>query len=120
MPDKSGVFATYSLNEADCARNMSLLSLVSLAGEHEEIPYSAIASTLDIPEDQVEKWVIMGVSSGLIEAKMDQLSKVVIVERCVVRQFGRKEWESLKVRLDKWKVNVRGVLDALKSASEGQ
>lgn len=120
MPDKSGVFAAFSLNEAECTKNMSLLSLVSLAGEHEEIPYSAIASTLDIPEDQVEKWVIMGVSSGLIEAKMDQLSKVVLVERCVVRQFGRKEWEALKVRLDKWKVNVRGVLDALKSASDGQ
>ena len=118
MPDKSGVFTTFSLNEADCTKNMSLLSLVSLAGEHEEIPYSAIASTLDISEDQVEKWVILGVSSGLMEAKMDQLSKVVIVERCVVRQFGRKEWEALKVRLDKWKVNVRGVLDALKNASE--
>ena len=118
MPDKSGVFAAFSLNEAECAKNMMLLSLVSLAGEHEEIPYSAIASTLDIGEDQVEKWVILGVSSGLMEAKMDQLSKVVIVERCVVRQFGRKEWEALKVRLDKWKVNVRGVLDALKSASE--
>lgn len=118
MPDKSGVFTNFSLDEAECTKNMSLLSLVSLAGEHEEIPYSAIASTLDISEDQVEKWVILGVSSGLMEAKMDQLSKVVIVERCVVRQFGRKEWEALKVRLDKWKVNVRGVLDALKSASE--
>ncbi|KAL7480000.1 hypothetical protein ACHAW6_005707 [Cyclotella cf. meneghiniana] len=119
MPDKSGVFAAFQLNEAECTRNMSLLSLVSLAGEHEEIPYSAISSTLDIPEDQVEKWVILGVSSGLMEAKMDQLSKVVIVERCVVRQFGRNEWEALKIRLDKWKVNVRGVLDALKTSGAG-
>lgn len=100
-------------------KNMCLLSLVSLAGEHEEIPYSAVASTLDIAEDQVEKWVILGVSSGLMEAKMDQLSKVVIVERCVVRQFGSTEWEALKVRLDKWKTNVRGVLDALKKSGAG-
>jgi translation initiation factor 3 subunit M len=119
MPDKSGVFASFQLNEAECTKNMSLLSLVSLAGEHEEIPYSAIASTLEIPEEQVEKWVILGVSSGLMEAKMDQLSKVVIVERCVVRQFGPKEWEALKVRLDKWKVNVRGVLEALKKSGAG-
>ncbi|EED93228.1 predicted protein [Thalassiosira pseudonana CCMP1335] len=119
MPDKSSVFAAFQLNEGECMKNMCLLSLVSLAGEHEEIPYSAVASTLDIAEDQVEKWVILGVSSGLMEAKMDQLSKVVIVERCVVRQFGSTEWEALKVRLDKWKTNVRGVLDALKKSGAG-
>lgn len=95
---------------------MCLLSLVSLAGEHEEIPYSAIASTLSIGEDEVEQWVIKAVSSGLMEAKMDQLRKVVLVERCAVRQFGMKEWTSLKTRLDTWKVNVKGVLDALEKS----
>jgi len=92
------------------------LSLVSLASEHEEIPYSAIASTLSINEDEVEQWVIKAVSSGLMEAKMDQLRKVVLVERCAVRQFGMKEWSALKVRLDTWKVNVKGVLDALEKS----
>lgn len=114
MPDKNSVFATFSLDESECAKNMCLLSLVSLAAEHEEIPYSVIASTLDIKDDEVEQWVITGVSSGLMEAKMDQLRKVVLVERCVVRQFGSNEWAALKVRLDAWKTNVKGVLDALK------
>ena len=116
MPDKSTVFSAFELDEEECMKNMCLLSLVSLAGEHEEIPYGAIASTLDVTEDQVERWVILGVSSGLMEAKMDQLRKVVLVERCVVRQFGPKEWAALKVRLDKWKANVKGVLDALKKS----
>merc|ERR1719416_351774 len=91
-------------------KNMCLLSLVSLAGEHEEVPYSAIASTLNVDENEVERWVIGAVSSGLMEAKMDQLRRVVLVERCAVRQFG------LKVRLDKWKSNVKGVLDALEKS----
>lgn len=116
MPDKATVFATYGLDEEECMKNMCLLSLVSLAGEHEEIPYGAVASTLSIEESDVERWVIRAVSSGLMEAKMDQLRKVVLVERCAVRSFGSKEWEGLKARLDKWKVNVRGVLDALKSS----
>ncbi|KAL7530347.1 hypothetical protein ACHAXR_003438 [Thalassiosira sp. AJA248-18] len=117
MPDKNdSVFGTFKLDEKTCMKNMCLLSLVSLAGEHEEIPYSAIASTLNIPEDEVEQWVIRAVSSGLMEAKMDQLRKVVLVERCAVRQFGIKEWTALKVRLDKWKANVSGVLDALKQS----
>ena len=116
MPDKMTVFATFKINEDQCMKNMCLLSLVSLAGEHEEIPYSAIASTLNIPEDNVEQWVIRAVSSGLMEAKMDQLRKVVLVERCAVRQFGKKEWGALKLRLDTWKANVKGVLDALEKS----
>lgn len=117
MPDKMAVFSAYNLSEDDCTKNMSLLSLVSLAGEHEEIPYSEIASTLSVEEDDVEKWVIAAVASGLMEAKMDQLSKVVIVERCAVRQFGTKEWSALKIRLEKYKTNVKGVLDALEKSS---
>ncbi len=116
MPDKSSVFTNFDLDEEECMKNMCLLSLISLAGEHEEIPYTAIASTLDIKEDQVEKWVILGVSSGLMEAKMDQLRKVVLVQRCAVRKFGPNEWAALKIRLDKWKSNVRGVLHALKTS----
>lgn len=55
MPDKSTAFAACGLDEAACQRNMCLLSLVSLAGEHEEIPYGAVASTLDVPEAEVER-----------------------------------------------------------------
>eukprot|EP00571_Detonula_confervacea_P009029 CAMPEP_0172315254 /NCGR_PEP_ID=MMETSP1058-20130122/24608_1 /TAXON_ID=83371 /ORGANISM="Detonula confervacea, Strain CCMP 353" /LENGTH=436 /DNA_ID=CAMNT_0013029301 /DNA_START=140 /DNA_END=1450 /DNA_ORIENTATION=- len=116
MPDKMTVFKSSGLDEGECMKNMCLLSLVSLAGEHEEIPYSAIASTLNVQEDEVEQWVIRAVSSGLMEAKMDQLRKVVLVERCAVRQFGMTEWTALKVRLDKWKSNVKGVLDALEKS----
>ncbi len=116
MPDKMTVFSTFGLDEEVCMKNMCLLSLVSLAGEHEEIPYGAIATTLNIPEEEVEHWVIRAVSSGLMEAKMDQLRKVVLVERCAARQFGMKEWTALKLRLDTWKSNVRGVLDALKKS----
>lgn len=116
MPDKMTVFKSCDLDESECMKNMCLLSLVSLAGEHEEIPYSAIASTLNIQEDEVEQWVIRAVSSGLMKAKMDQLRKVVLVERCAVRQFGMTEWNSLKFRLDKWNSNVKGVLDALEKS----
>lgn len=120
MPDKMTVFSTFELNEEECKKNMCLLSLVSLAGEHEEIPYSAIASTLNVEEGDVERWVIRAVSSGLMEARMDQLRRVVLVERCAVRQFGMKEWTALKHRLDKWTANVKGVLDALdKSGAVG-
>jgi len=108
----------HGLKQEDCIRHMRLLSLCSLATEHEEIPYDAIATTLQIEEKEVEKWVIAAVSSGLLSAKMDQLQRVVMVEGCVVRRFGMEQWEVLQKRLDVWKRNVRGVLEGLKQSSQ--
>lgn len=105
-----------NISEEDAIRNMRLLSLCSLATEHEEIPYDAIAQTLQVEQSEVENWVISAVSSGLLSAKMDQLQHVVMVERCVVRRFGIEQWKILQERLNVWKKNVRTVLDGLKQS----
>lgn len=89
-----------NISEEDAIRNMRLLSLCSLATEHEEIPYDAIAQTLQVEQSEVENWVISAVSSGLLSAKMDQLHHVVMVERCVVRRFGIEQWKILQERLN--------------------
>jgi len=106
----------HSLSAQNLTHNMRLLSLCSLASEHDEIPYSAIAQTLQISLEEVESWVIAAVSADLLSAKMDQLSQVIMVERCVVRQFGMEEWRRLKTRLDFWKSSVKSVLEGLESA----
>jgi translation initiation factor 3 subunit M len=103
-----------NISEEDAIRHMRLLSLCSLATEHEEIPYDAIATTLQVDQSAVENWVIDAVSSGLLSAKMDQLQHVVMVERCVVRRFGIEQWKILQDRLNVWKTNVKSVLDGLK------
>jgi len=105
-----------NISEEEAIRHIRLLSLCSLATEHEEIPYDAIASTLQVEENEVESWVINAVNSGLLTAKMDQLKHVVMVERCVVRKFGMEQWKILQVRLDTWKKNVKGVLDGLEQS----
>lgn len=111
--------AKYNISSEEAIRHMRLLSLCSLATEHEEIPYGAIASTLQIDQSDVESWVIDAVSSGLLSAKMDQLQHVVMVERCVVRRFGIEQWKILQERLNVWKKNVKSVLDGLKQGQEG-
>jgi translation initiation factor 3 subunit M len=110
------VFTQYDLSKEECIRHMRLLSLCSLASEHEEVPYSAIASTLQIDDCDVEKWVIEAVSTGLISAKMDQLQKVVMIEQCVVRKFGTEQWRALQTKLHAWRKNVKTVLDGLKTS----
>lgn len=108
--------SAYNINKEDAVRNMRLLSLCSLATEYEQIPYGAIATTLQVDKADVEFWVIDAVSSGLLTAKMDQLQGVVLVERCAVRRFGIEQWKILQTRLNAWSKNVKGVLDGLKQS----
>ncbi|KAG7360048.1 PCI domain containing protein [Nitzschia inconspicua] len=114
------VLTQWGLSAEECARNMRILSLCSLAGEHEEIPYALVAERLQTSQEEVEKWVIAAVSSGLLSAKMDQLKLTVMVERSVVRRFDMKEWKALQERVQLWKKNVRGILDAYKQSIQTQ
>ena len=95
---------------------MKVLSLCSLAAEHEEIPYQVIADTLGIRLDMVESQVISAVNSGLLEAKMDQLTQKVLVQHCVVRKFDIEEWKGLQKYMQTWKANVGSILEALKQS----
>jgi len=105
------------LSQDDCVRHMKILSLCSLAANHEEIFYKDIAQALQLPsEDQVESWVIAAVSSGLLEAKMDQLQRKVLVERSIVRKFDEEQWKALLSELTLWKNNVRGILETFKQS----
>jgi translation initiation factor 3 subunit M len=115
--DEKAHLSKWGLDAAASVRYMRILSLCSLAAEHEEIPYTVIAETLKLTgTDQVESWVIAAVNSGLLQAKMDQLAQKVMVERCVVRRFDMEQWKNLQSRLSLWKENVGGILAALKQS----
>ena len=116
---EEAILSRWGLDASLCRRNMRILSLCSLAAEHEEIPYANIASTLQIDGSnkmQVEAQVIAAVNSGLLQAKMDQLSQKVLVERCVVRKFDMPQWKAIQERLRVWKENVGSILKALEEA----
>lgn len=126
---QDAVLLPWGLDPLSCRRNMRILSLCSLASEHEEIPYQNIAETLQIEYDSstlsnynttlhVEAQVIAAVNSGLLQAKMDQLSQKVLVERCVVRKFDLPQWVSLQSRLKAWKESVASILDAMEQAQQ--
>ena len=114
------ILSQWWLSPEDCSRHMRILSLCSLAAEHEEIPYVVVADTLQTDAGEVEKWVIDAVSSGLLSAKMDQLQQKVMVERSVVRKFDMEQWKALQSRLHLWKRNVGGILEAYKQSMKQQ
>jgi len=116
-------FKAVGISQEDCIRKMRLLSLATLGGaaSSEGIPYSLIAKILGIDEQDVEVWVIMAISENIIDAKMDQLKKVVLVSRCLQRVFTRAQWKVLSTKLDTWRSNLNVLLKTLQNSQrQGQ
>mmetsp|Transcript_29284 Transcript_29284/g.85419 ORF Transcript_29284/g.85419 Transcript_29284/m.85419 type:complete len:401 (-) Transcript_29284:43-1245(-) len=109
----AGLLEQHGLVHSDCVGSMRLLSLCSLATEHEEIPYTEIAKDLDVPLEEVEHWVVKTITAKLIDAKMDQLEQRVMISRCAHRMFESAQWSELKEKLDMWKTNLRGILETI-------
>jgi translation initiation factor 3 subunit M len=108
------VLSKYGLDATDCESHMRLLSISSLAAEAQQIPYSALAATLEVDEADVEKWVVQAIVGELIEAKIDQLNKQVVVTRYTHRTFADQEWKGLQAQLHAWRGAVRNTLESLK------
>mmetsp|Transcript_37003 Transcript_37003/g.48721 ORF Transcript_37003/g.48721 Transcript_37003/m.48721 type:complete len:435 (+) Transcript_37003:31-1335(+) len=112
------ILEKYELDTEQCTSNMRLLSLSSLATEHEEIPYSVISETLKIEAEAVEEWVVRAINADLLEAKMDQINQVVMIARCSQRQFGTKQWIELGEKLNAWKQNVQGLMLTIRKSQD--
>ncbi|KAM3576369.1 hypothetical protein VYU27_001720 [Nannochloropsis oceanica] len=109
-----GVLAAQGVDREKALRDMRLLSVSLLAAEYEEIPYSAVSATLQIPHDEVESWVVQAITAKLLEAKMDQQQEVVMVTRASHRHFSRRDWSRLQEKLHLWRQNVSSLLDSLR------
>jgi len=107
-----------SLNGEECTKKIRMLTLVSVVGD--EIPgrvaYSAVQEALDIPEEEVELIILDVIRAGLIDAKMNQLDKTIIVNRATPRQFTENEWKKLDTRIDEWKNNLKDILKVIANA----
>ncbi|KAH8550336.1 hypothetical protein BGW37DRAFT_498949 [Umbelopsis sp. PMI_123] len=97
---------------------MRLLSLASLGSENlsRELTYADIAAALEISEGDVEMWVIDVIRAGLVEAKLDQLNKTVIVYRSIYRVFGKEQWQQLDSKLNSWKNSLTDILAVISNA----
>ncbi|SAL98410.1 hypothetical protein [Absidia glauca] len=105
-------------DDAAGLRKIRLLSLASLGSENlaRELTYGEISTALAISEDEVEMWVIDVIRAGLVEAKLDQLNKTVIVHRSIYRVFGKDQWRQLSERLNTWKNSLNDILAVIGNA----
>ena len=97
-----------------------LLTLASLAASasNRSVPYNQISSSLQVPREDVEMWVIDTVRAGLIEGKLSQLKGEFLVQRGTYRVFGEKQWAEIQGRLMVWRRSLEGVLGVVRTEKE--
>lgn len=111
------------LNDEVLTRKIRLLTLASLAStgttaQTRSLPYSAIASGLQIPEEEVEMWVIDVIRAGLVEGKLSQSTRTFLIHRSTYRVFGETQWREVAGRLDMWRNSLIGVLGVIRQEKE--
>jgi len=115
---KPGVLAGLQLEPAAARRKMQLLTLISLArlADGKEIGFDKVGSECDVPADEAEELVLDAIAAGLMDARIDELRRVVRVGRCIHRQFGPAEWRALHDKLGEWKVTMQSMLEVVGTA----
>eukprot|EP01088_Endostelium_zonatum_P003627 TRINITY_DN14816_c0_g1_i1.p1 TRINITY_DN14816_c0_g1~~TRINITY_DN14816_c0_g1_i1.p1 ORF type:complete len:467 (-),score=129.64 TRINITY_DN14816_c0_g1_i1:47-1447(-) len=99
---------------------LQLLELTRLGQAGREVSYEEVRDRLELGseagwEDIVESWIVTAISAGIIEARLDQLRRVVIVDRVAQREFGKEQWEQIGSKLTTWRKTVGDLLAMIES-----
>ncbi|KAF9692372.1 hypothetical protein EKO04_009443 [Ascochyta lentis] len=109
------------LDSAALNRKIRLLTLASIAassGQQRSLPYAKIANALQVPEEDVEMWVIDVIRAGLVEGKLSQLNQTFLIHRSTYRVFGENQWREVASRLDMWRNSLVGVLEVIQQEKQ--
>ncbi|KAI8621513.1 hypothetical protein BC830DRAFT_180443 [Chytriomyces sp. MP71] len=103
-------------------RKIRLLTLAGVACGFVEgktgMGFAVVGDALEVEDADVEEWVVNGIRSGLIDGRIDQVNRVVVVSRATHRVFGDKQWDLLSDRLSNWSTNLKDILHVLQSAKQ--
>ncbi|KAJ7068720.1 PCI domain-containing protein [Mycena amicta] len=108
----------HQLDAAQLERKIRLLTLASVGFQNigQDLPYTKIAEAIQVSSNEVEKWVIDVIRTGLLSGKLSQTSQTLHVTRAKSRAFEREQWEALERRLLAWKTGIAGVIEVVAQA----
>jgi len=107
----------HGFNYAQCLRKIRLLELATHAANspNGQLSLTPLAAKLSMSESDVEELVVLAIGENLLDAKIDQINKVVLVKAAMQREFERPQWERFQARLASWKENTQNLLDILRN-----
>ncbi|CDS41495.1 dendritic cell protein [Echinococcus multilocularis] len=105
--------AENGLNEKACLDKLRTLSLMNIAENAAELDYATVCKKIDLPEDQLEAFIIEAVRQRVITCKLDQINKRILITGALPRNFGAPQWQSLCRLLKEWESGLRVVQSGL-------
>jgi translation initiation factor 3 subunit M len=105
----SELIQKWGLDQAALTDKIRLLALCKLAHDNADTPvsYKDIASTLGVPEEEVEDFVVKAISKKLLAAKIDQVAKNISVSYAHHAMFGVEQWRQLSDTLQHWQAQLK-------------
>jgi len=102
-------------NEKDITK-IRLLALTSLASAKDYIPYHEAAQVMGIQEAEVEFMVVEAIVMGVLDARLDQVERLIIVRQAESRYFKMDQWQQIETKIDKCKENLSSLLTVIQNA----
>merc|ERR1711871_1652489 len=107
----ASIFSKHSLETSEIENSMKMLTLCTLGAKQKKLPYSQIASALQVDQEEVEMWVVDAIANKLMEASMDQFKAEVQVAN---RSFDPDQWKMLQSRLADLTRNMNAVVNTVR------
>lgn len=120
------------LQHEQSMKKMRLLTFMQLAENRKEITFEQVQKELQLTENEVEPFIIDGkcvkavfrpnrvvhavLKTKLVRAKIDQLSKKILVSSTMHRTFGKPQWQQLRDTLQLWQGNLNKVQHTIAAA----
>jgi translation initiation factor 3 subunit M len=102
------------LSQSVLESKMRLLTLADLGANHASLTYATISEALSVPEADVELYIVDAIASGLLDARIDQSAKSVIVVHAPQRSFQPVQWVSLGKRLNDAQGRLKDLLGVVR------
>lgn len=103
----------HELDYDACLRKWRLLSLAGCGTAEKDIPLSSISANSGLSPEEAEELVVQAIGQNVLDAKIDQINRVVLVRSAMKREFMEKDWETLQSRLVQWQNNIKYIQDVL-------
>merc|ERR1719334_2559071 len=100
------VFEEHGLNVEEAMSKIRLLTLATVMQNMSEISLEEIAQKLDEDATTVERTVVRAISEGIVDGRIDQLNKKLLVKSAFQRKFEKEEWAFLDNKLTQWIDNL--------------
>lgn len=95
-------------------QKLRTFTICSLGMQQERISYKTLMEQLKVEDnDGVESVIIDAVMAGRVDAKIDQETEEVVIQRTTQRVFNKGDWKTIGTKLGTWKSNIIDVLKTL-------